>query len=69
MRSQYQQDGGEELNLGVGLSEQTTAEDPRTVGDPGTVDVPAIGQGWVMQEFLKAVRRCLFCGNNFAVLI
>lgn len=63
-RSQYQQDGGEEPNLGVGLTEQNTAKDPRTV-----VDVPATGQGWVMQEFLKAVRRCLFCGNSFAILM
>lgn len=53
----------------MGLSERTTSEDPRTVDDSGIVDVPVTGQGWVMQELLKAVRRCLFCGNNFAILI
>ncbi|KAI9440782.1 putative zinc-finger of transcription factor IIIC complex-domain-containing protein, partial [Lactarius indigo] len=25
--------------------------------------------GWLAQELLRAVRRCLFCGNNFATLI
>jgi uncharacterized protein (DUF983 family) len=53
----------------VGISERTTAEYSRAVGDSGIVDVPATGQGSVMQELLKAVRRCLFCGNNFAILI
>jgi hypothetical protein len=57
------------MNSGVGPSERTATEDPRTVGDSGIADVPATGQGWVMQELLKAVRRCLFCGNNFAILI
>jgi general transcription factor 3C protein 4 len=69
VRSRYQQDGGRELNSGVGLSERTPAEDARTDGDSGLLDVPAIGRGWVMQELLKAVRRCLFCGNNFSILI
>ncbi|KAI0251386.1 putative zinc-finger of transcription factor IIIC complex-domain-containing protein [Lactifluus subvellereus] len=27
------------------------------------------GRGWVVQELLEAVRRCLFCGNNFVTLI
>jgi general transcription factor 3C protein 4 len=69
VRSRYQQDGGGELNSDAELSERTTVEDPRTVGDSGIVDVPATGRGWVIQELLKAVRRCLFCGNNFAILI
>jgi len=69
VRSRHQQDGGRELNSGVGHYEQTTAEDPRTVDDSGIVDVSEIGRGWVMQELLKAVRRCLFCGNNFSILI
>lgn len=68
-RSRYQRNGEDELNSEAELSKRTTAEDPRTVGDSGIVDVPAIGQGWVIQELLKAVRRCLFCGNNFAILI
>jgi hypothetical protein len=67
--SRYQQDGGGELNSDAELSERTTAEDPRTVGDSGIGDVPVTGRGWVIQELLKAVRRCLFCGNNFAILI
>jgi hypothetical protein len=45
------------------------AEDPSTVGDPDIVDVLATGLGWVMQEVLKAIRRCLFCGNNLAILL
>jgi len=63
------QDGGGELNSDAELTERTTAEDPRTMGDSGIVDDPVTGRGWVIQELLKAVRRCLFCGNNFAVLI
>ena len=69
MRSRYQHDEGGELNSDAELSERTTAEDQRTVGDSGIVDVPATGRGWVIQELLKAVRRCLFCGNSFAILI
>jgi hypothetical protein len=57
------------LNSDAELSERTTAEGPRMVGDSGIVDVPATGRGWVIQELLKAVRRCLFCGNNFTILI
>jgi hypothetical protein len=69
VRSRHQQDRGGGLNSDAELSERTTAEEPRTVGDSGIVDVPATGRGWVIQELLKAVRRCLFCGNNFAILI
>ena len=69
VRSRPQQDGGGELNSGAELSERTTAENPRAVGESGIVDVPATERGWVIQELLRAVRRCLFCGNNFAILI
>lgn len=69
MRSPYQQDGGGVLNLDAELFERTTAEGPRMVADSGIVDVLATGRGWVLQELLKAVRRCLFCGNNFTILI
>ena len=69
VRSLHQQDGEGELNSDVELSERTRAEDPGTVGDSGIVDVPAIGRGWVIQELLKAVRRCLFCGNKLTGLI
>jgi hypothetical protein len=69
VRSPYQQDGGGVLNSDAELSERTTAEGPRMAGDSGIVDVLATGQGWVIQELLKAVRRCLFCGNNFTILI
>ncbi|KAN0115650.1 Transcription factor IIIC subunit delta N-term domain containing protein [Russula decolorans] len=69
VRSRHQQDRGGELNSDAELSERTTVEDPRTVGESGIVDVPATERGWVKQELLKAVRRCLFCGNNFAILI
>ncbi|KAH9962694.1 putative zinc-finger of transcription factor IIIC complex-domain-containing protein [Russula dissimulans] len=36
---------------------------------PGTENIEAAKHGWVVQELLKAVRRCLFCGNNFAILV
>ncbi len=68
VRSRCQQDEGG-AKSDAGLSERTIAEDPRTVGDSGIVGVPSTGRGWVMQELLEAVRRCLFCGNNFAILI
>ena len=54
---------------GVGDSERTLAEGPSTVEEPGAENAETTGRGWVVQELLKAVRRCLFCGNNFAVLI
>ncbi len=69
VRSRYQQDGGGELIPDVRLSERTTADDSRTVDGSGIMDVLVTGQGWVVQELLKGVRRCLFCGNNFATLI
>lgn len=69
VRTRHQLGGGGELDSDAELSERTPAEGPRTMGDSGIVDVPATGRGWVIQELLKAVRRCLFCGNNFAILI
>lgn len=69
VRPRYQQDGGGEMNPDAGPSDRTMAEDPSTVGDPDIVDVLATGLGWVMQEVLKAIRRCLFCGNNLAILL
>lgn len=68
-QSPYQQDWGGVQVQGVGCPERTLAEDPSTVEEPGTENAGTTGQGWIVQELLKAVRRCLFCGNNFAVLI
>jgi len=42
-----------------------TAEDPIMAEDLDTEHSP----GWLVRELLKAVRRCLFCGNNFVTLI
>ncbi|KAH9172208.1 transcription factor IIIC subunit delta N-term-domain-containing protein [Lactarius sanguifluus] len=49
----------------VGASREGTAEDPIMTEDLDIEHRP----GWLAQELLKAVRRCLFCGNNFATLI
>nr|GAT56547.1 predicted protein [Mycena chlorophos] len=35
--------------------------------DPSEAVLPAPAQSWVVEAFLRAVFRCLFCGNNFAV--
>jgi hypothetical protein len=65
-RSPYQQELGGDLVPGAAVSEQSIAEDPSTFGNSGA---EATRRGWVVQELLKAVRRCLFCGNNFTILI
>ncbi|KAH9074878.1 transcription factor IIIC subunit delta N-term-domain-containing protein [Lactarius deliciosus] len=49
----------------VGALREGTAEDPIMTEDLDIEHRP----GWLAQELLKAVRRCLFCGNNFATLI
>ncbi len=71
-RSLYQQNRGEKPIGGVGVSERTVSVDPSMVGGSdrsGTENPATTGRGWVVQELLKAVPRCLFCGNNFAILI
>ncbi|KAF7289099.1 hypothetical protein HMN09_01358100 [Mycena chlorophos] len=35
--------------------------------DPSEAVLPVPAQSWVVEAFLRAVNRCLFCGNNFAV--
>ena len=68
-RSLYQQDRGEEQTRGEGVSERALNENARTVGESG-IEKPGMSEkGWIVRELLKAVRRCLFCGNNFAILI
>lgn len=41
--------------------------------DPVATEVtpwlPDAARGWVVEELLKAVRRCLFCGNRFVSVI
>jgi len=69
VRSTYQKGWGDVQIRGVEDSERTLAEGPSTVEEPGTENAGTTGRGWVVQELLKAVRRCLFCGNNFAILI
>jgi general transcription factor 3C protein 4 len=68
-RSLHQQNQGEKPIGGVGVSERTVAVDPSIVGGVGTENPATTRRGWVVQELLKAVPRCLFCGNNFAILI
>jgi len=67
--SPYQRDWGDIQMRGVEDSERALVEGSGTVEEPGTENAGTTGRGWVVQELLKAVRRCLFCGNNFAVLI
>jgi len=68
-RSLYQQDRGEEQIRGEGVFERALNDNARTVGESGIENPGMAGKGWVVQELLKAVRRCLFCGNNFTILI
>jgi general transcription factor 3C protein 4 len=65
-RPLYQQDQRGELIQGEGVTERTVTS---TVGESGVESTGTTGRGWVVQELLTAVRRCLFCGNNFTVLI
>ena len=63
-RSLHRPDDGD-VTTGERTSTTGTAEDPIMAEDLEAEDRP----GWLVQELLKAVRRCLFCGNNFATLI
>lgn len=40
-------------------------------GDAGTNDnhFPSVARGWIVAELLRAVQRCLFCGNSFVSLV
>lgn len=61
-RSLYRPEGGGDVTTGTRASTRGTAEDTVMAED---LDA----SGWLVQALLKAVRRCLFCGNNFATLI
>ncbi|KAJ7489173.1 putative zinc-finger of transcription factor IIIC complex-domain-containing protein [Mycena latifolia] len=37
--------------------------------DEGSGDLPEAGRGWVVEELLQAVHRCLFCGNSFVSVL
>ena len=50
-------------------AERSPAEGSSTLEDSATENLRATGRGWVVQELLEAVHRCLFCGNNFITLI
>ena len=64
-RSLYRLERGGDVAMGVRAPRRGTAEDPVMAEDLGVEDQP----GLLVQELLKAVRRCLFCGNNLATLI
>ncbi|KAI9451937.1 putative zinc-finger of transcription factor IIIC complex-domain-containing protein [Lactarius psammicola] len=64
-RSLHRSERGGDATTGAGASTEGTAEDPIIAED---LDIEH-RSGWLVQELLKAVRRCLFCGNNFATLI
>jgi general transcription factor 3C protein 4 len=64
-RSLYRPEGERDVTTDVRASTRGTAENPVLAEDLGAEHRP----GWLAQELLKAVRRCLFCGNNFATLI
>ncbi|CAK5274150.1 unnamed protein product [Mycena citricolor] len=38
-------------------------------GGAGANWLPEAGRGWVVEEMLEAVNRCLFCGNSFVSLL
>lgn len=31
--------------------------------------LPVAARGWVVEELLEAVHRCLFCGNSFVSVL
>jgi len=37
-------------------------------GDKGQ-ELPTIARGWVVEELLEAVKKCLFCGNGFVGIL
>ena len=61
-RSLYRPEGGGNVTTDMSASTRGTTEDAVMAEDPDT-------SGWLVQALLEAVRRCLFCGNNFATLI
>lgn len=56
---------GGDVTTSMRAPTEGTVEDPIMAEDLDIEHRP----GWLVQELLKAVRRCLFCGNNFATLI
>ncbi|KAJ6482521.1 putative zinc-finger of transcription factor IIIC complex-domain-containing protein [Mycena sanguinolenta] len=44
---------------------------PLSRRDPATTPnwLPEAGRGWVVEELLEAVHRCLFCGNSFVSVL
>ncbi len=43
---------------------------PSSSGVPATGDwLPTAARGWVAEELLEAVHRCLFCGNTFVSVL
>jgi len=64
-RSLYRPEGGGYVTTGVSASTRGTTEDLVTAEDLDAEHRP----DWLVQGLLNAVRRCLFCGNNFATLI
>jgi general transcription factor 3C protein 4 len=44
---------------------------PLSRRDPATTAnwLPEAGRGWVVEELLEAVNRCLFCGNSFVSVL
>nr|GAT46332.1 predicted protein [Mycena chlorophos] len=38
---------------------------PPSTNEAGSSSLPPSAQGWVVEELLEAVKRCLFCGNSF----
>ncbi|CAL1715200.1 unnamed protein product [Somion occarium] len=40
---------------------------PRAATSPNWLPIPA--RSWLVEDLLEAVRRCLYCGNNFVTLV
>ncbi|KAI0272725.1 transcription factor IIIC subunit delta N-term-domain-containing protein [Gloeopeniophorella convolvens] len=58
-----QEEGEQDQMMDVDASGDSAAE------APGSERLSPAECGWVVKELLKAVRRCLFCGNRFVTLI
>ena len=64
-QSLHRPEGGGDVATGMRTSTGGTGKD-LCLAEDGEAEYRS---GWLVQELLRAVRRCLFCGNNFATLI
>ncbi|KAK2463968.1 hypothetical protein APHAL10511_004019 [Amanita phalloides] len=41
----------------------------RLISHDGVQHLPPLARGWMVQELLETVRRCLYCGNGFVCIV